>query len=76
MTKTNVMAILSLIFSFIFAPIGLVFGFISLNQIKKSGEDGKNLAIAGLVISSVPILVILIITFIGLILAFMRGITG
>lgn len=51
--KTNVMAILSLVFTFIFAPLGIIFGAIGLNQIKKTSEDGKGLAIAGLVTSSV-----------------------
>src|SRR3954453_17787277 len=48
---TNGMAIASLICAFVFAPLGIVFGHISLSQIKKSGEEGRGLAIAGLVIS-------------------------
>ena len=48
---TNGMAIASLICAFLFAPLGIVFGHISLSQIKRSGEDGHGLAIAGLVIS-------------------------
>ncbi|WP_179470679.1 peptidylprolyl isomerase [Mycolicibacterium vinylchloridicum] len=48
---TNGMAIASLICAFLFAPLGIVFGHISLSQIKKSGEEGRGLAIAGLVIS-------------------------
>ena len=34
---------------FLFAPLAIVFGHISLSQIKKSGEDGRGLAVAGLV---------------------------
>lgn len=49
--QTNGMAIASLICAFVFAPLGIVFGHISLSQIKKSGEEGRGLAIAGLVIS-------------------------
>jgi peptidyl-prolyl cis-trans isomerase B (cyclophilin B) len=45
------MAIASLICAFVFAPLGIVFGHVSLSQIKKSGEEGRGLAIAGLVIS-------------------------
>jgi peptidyl-prolyl cis-trans isomerase B (cyclophilin B) len=48
---TNGMAIASLVCAFLFAPLGIVFGHISLSQIKRTGEDGRGLAIAGLVIS-------------------------
>ncbi|WP_328355148.1 peptidylprolyl isomerase [Mycobacterium sp. NBC_00419] len=48
---TNGMAIASLICAFVFAPLGIVFGHISLSQIKRTGEEGRGLAIAGLVIS-------------------------
>jgi peptidyl-prolyl cis-trans isomerase B (cyclophilin B) len=47
------MAIASLICAFVFAPLGIVFGHISLSQIKRSGEEGHGLAVAGLVISYV-----------------------
>jgi len=48
---TNALAIVSLVCAFLFAPLGIIFGHISLSQIKKSGEEGRGLAIAGLVIS-------------------------
>ncbi|RDH75046.1 DUF4190 domain-containing protein [Mycolicibacterium moriokaense] len=48
---TNGMAIASLICAFVFAPLGIVFGHISLSQIKRTGEEGHGLAVAGLVIS-------------------------
>jgi peptidyl-prolyl cis-trans isomerase B (cyclophilin B) len=48
---TNSMAIVSLVCAFLFAPLGIVFGHISLSQIRKTGEEGRGLAIAGLVIS-------------------------
>ena len=48
--RTNAMAIASLVCGFLFAPLAIVFGHISLSQIKRSGEDGRGLAIAGLVI--------------------------
>jgi peptidyl-prolyl cis-trans isomerase B (cyclophilin B) len=47
---TNALAIASLICAFLLAPLGVVFGHISLSQIKRTGEDGRGLAIAGLVI--------------------------
>ncbi len=48
---TNGMAIASLICAFLFAPLGIIFGHVSLSQIKRTGEDGHGLAVAGLVIS-------------------------
>jgi len=51
MAGTNLMAILSIIFAFVFAPAGLVLGIIALNQIKKTGEEGRILAIIGIVLS-------------------------
>jgi peptidyl-prolyl cis-trans isomerase B (cyclophilin B) len=48
---TNGMAIASLVCAFLFAPLGIVFGHVSLSQIRRTGEEGRGLAIAGLVIS-------------------------
>lgn len=47
------MAILSLIFAFLFSPLGIVFGAIAKRQIRNSGEEGAGLATAGLVIGLV-----------------------
>lgn len=48
---TNMMAILSLVFAFVFSPVGIVLGHIAKKQIKQTGEQGDGLATAGLVIS-------------------------
>jgi peptidyl-prolyl cis-trans isomerase B (cyclophilin B) len=48
---TNALAIVSLVCAFLFAPLGIIFGHMSLAQIRKTGEEGRGLAIAGLVIS-------------------------
>jgi peptidyl-prolyl cis-trans isomerase B (cyclophilin B) len=48
---TNTLAIVSLVCAFVFAPAGILFGHISLSQIKRTGEEGRGIAIAGLVIS-------------------------
>ena len=62
---TNGMAIASLICAFLFAPLGIIFGHISLSQIKRTGEEGHGLAVAGLVISYlVTIGTILVMVFI------------
>jgi len=47
---TNALAIASLVCAFLFAPLGIIFGHISLSQIKRTGEEGRGLAVAGLVI--------------------------
>jgi uncharacterized protein DUF4190 len=56
--KTNVLAIVSLIASiagFVIAwgigsIVGIICGHISLSQIKKTGEEGRGLAVAGLIV--------------------------
>ncbi|MCA2213793.1 DUF4190 domain-containing protein [Jidongwangia harbinensis] len=45
---TNTMAILSLVFAFIFAPAAIFLGHIARKQIKASGEQGWGLTTAGL----------------------------
>jgi peptidyl-prolyl cis-trans isomerase B (cyclophilin B) len=50
---TNTLAIASLVCAFVFAPLGILFGHMSLSQIKKTGEEGRGLAVAGLVIGYV-----------------------
>lgn len=47
---TNTMAVLALVFAFVFAPLGIVFGIIGRRQIDQSGESGRGLATAGLVL--------------------------
>jgi hypothetical protein len=62
--KTNTMAILGLVFAFIFSPLGIVFSAIGLKQIKQRREGGRGLALAGLIISIISI--VLAILFIAL----------
>jgi hypothetical protein len=58
---TNGFAIASLVCSlvgwcFFIGPIlGLVFGFVALNQIKQTGQGGRGMAIAGIVVGGVGI---------------------
>jgi peptidyl-prolyl cis-trans isomerase B (cyclophilin B) len=51
--NTNGLAIASLVCAFLFFPLGIVFGHMSLSQIKRSNEGGHSIAIAGIVISYV-----------------------
>ena len=62
---TNGMAIASLICALVFAPLGIVFGHISLSQIKRTGEEGRGLAIAGLVISYLVTVVTIVAVIAG-----------
>jgi peptidyl-prolyl cis-trans isomerase B (cyclophilin B) len=53
--KTNGLAIASLITSFFISIVGIILGHIALSQIKRTGENGRGLAIAGLVIGYVSL---------------------
>ena len=72
--KTNVLAIVSLVsslvgfFTGIGFLVGVVCGHISLSQIKKTGEQGRGMALAGLIIGYIGIAlsVILTIVFFGI----------
>ncbi len=49
--KTNVMAIVGLVSSFLVWPAGLACSIVALFQIRKTGEEGRSIAIAGIIIS-------------------------
>ena len=51
--KTNVLAIVALILGFLVPIGGIICGPIALSQIKKTGQSGKGLAKAGLIIGIV-----------------------
>jgi hypothetical protein len=62
--KTNVLAIVSLVTSILgFSLVGIITGHIGLSQIKKSGEAGSGLAIAGLVIGYISIVALVLFIF-------------
>lgn len=65
---TNAMAIASLVCALLFAPLGIVFGHVALSQIKRTGEDGRGLALAGLIISYALTLVAVLVVAIAVIL--------
>ncbi|WP_123519553.1 DUF4190 domain-containing protein [Frigoribacterium sp. PhB24] len=56
----NVLAIVGFILAFVFPLAGLIVSIIALSQIKKTGERGHGLALAG-VILSIAFMVIYII---------------
>ena len=45
---TNTMAILALVFAFVFAPAAIIMGHVAKKQIRRTGEQGEGLATAGL----------------------------
>lgn len=47
---TNTMAVLALVFAFVFSPLGIVFGVIARKQIARTGEGGAGLAKAGIIL--------------------------
>lgn len=50
---TNAMAVLALVFAFVVPPLGMVFGFVARRQIKRTGESGHGVALAGLVVGGI-----------------------
>lgn len=48
---TNTMAILSIVFAFVFSPLGIVFGVIGRKQTAERRQNGRGLATAGMWLS-------------------------
>ncbi|MFC9419831.1 DUF4190 domain-containing protein, partial [Bacillus mobilis] len=57
--RTNPFAIASLVLSFFMTLLSIIFGHVALSQIKRTGERGRGLALAGLWISYLSIVVAL-----------------
>ena len=58
--EVNTLATLSIVFAFVFAPVGAALGHVALLQIKRRGERGRERAIVGLTISYVIIVLAVI----------------
>ncbi|ORV31480.1 hypothetical protein AWB99_11815 [Mycolicibacterium confluentis] len=50
-SKPNTLATLSIVFAFLFAPVGAVLGHVALHQIKQRQQTGRDRALVGLVLS-------------------------
>lgn len=59
--EVNTFATLSLIFAFVFAPAGAVLGHLGLAQIKRTGQKGRDRALAGTVLSYVVIVISVVV---------------
>ncbi|WP_284044703.1 DUF4190 domain-containing protein [Paractinoplanes maris] len=70
---TNTMAILALVFAFIFPPAGIVMGHVAKKQIRRTGEQGEGLATAGLwlsyIFTSIYVLICAFYIVIGIVAA-------
>jgi hypothetical protein len=49
--EVNTFATLSVVFAFVFAPIGAVLGHLGLSQVKRTGQRGHDRALIGVVLS-------------------------
>ncbi|WP_409333172.1 DUF4190 domain-containing protein [Trujillonella humicola] len=52
---TNTMAILALVFIFVFAPASLVLGLVARRQIRETGEEGDGMALAGVIVGGIAV---------------------
>lgn len=68
---TNVLAIIGLIAAFVFAPVGIVLGFIAQNQIKTTGEGGAGLAKAAIILGIVFTILWVLILILSIALPFL-----
>ncbi|PZF58943.1 DUF4190 domain-containing protein [Curtobacterium sp. MCSS17_008] len=54
--RYNVLAIVGFILAFVVNIAGLVVSIIALGQVKRTGERGRGLALAGVIISAISLL--------------------
>ena len=72
-SRTNTLSILALVFGVLGSVLGIVFGHVALSQIKRTGEAGRGLAIAGLVVGYLQLGVgVLILIIAGILAAVQR----
>ncbi|WP_213816091.1 DUF4190 domain-containing protein [Glaciihabitans sp. dw_435] len=53
--RTNTLAIISLVTAFFLSPAAVITGHMALSQIKRTGEGGNGLAVAGLILGYVGV---------------------
>jgi peptidyl-prolyl cis-trans isomerase B (cyclophilin B) len=63
------MAIAALVCAFVFAPLGIVFGHISLAQIRRTGEEGRGMALAGLIVGYVATALTIVVIVVSVLFA-------
>ena len=55
--ETNTMAILAIVFTFVFTFLGLVFGIVGMSKAKQMNGKGFALSLAAVIISSISIVI-------------------
>jgi hypothetical protein len=63
--EANVLATLSVVFAFVFAPVGAILGHLGLSQIRRTGERGRDRALVGVTLSYVFITVAVVALIVG-----------
>ncbi len=63
--ETNVLATLSVVFAFVFAPVGAILGHLGLSQIRHTGEKGRDRALVGVTLSYVFITATVVALIVG-----------
>jgi Domain of unknown function (DUF4190) len=66
--EVNTLATLSIVFAFVFAPVGVVLGHVALAQISRRGGRGRDRALIGLTLSYVFILFAVVALIVWLII--------
>ena len=65
---TNGVAIAALILAFVFYPVGIVLGHVARGQIKRTGEGGKGLATAALILGYLQLAATVVVVLVAAIL--------
>ena len=68
---TNVYAVLSIVFAFISPIPAVIFGHMGLGQIKRNGDAGRGLALAGTIIGYVALVSWIVLGFVYMSMMFM-----
>lgn len=57
--QTNVLAVLALVFGVVLGLVAIPLGHVALSQIRRTGESGRGMAIAGLILGYLALVVVL-----------------
>lgn len=68
---TNTMALVGFVMSFFHPIMGLIFSIIGMCQIKNTNEPGKGFALAGIIISAVMLLLVILLYVFIFMMAFL-----
>jgi len=63
----NTMSIVAFILAFFVSIVGIILGFVALSQIKRTGEQGRGLALAAVIIGFVEVAIGIVVSIFVLI---------